>query len=83
MTTQKKRGAQVAFYANQWCFCSTRGIVHNGDFYYNTGSLDGNEIIQQFLDVISSYETVSVKIFGIASEGGGANAKKTSYYATT
>ena len=32
ITTQKKLGAQVSIYANQWRFLSTRGIVHNGNF---------------------------------------------------
>ena len=49
--------------------------MHNGDFYFNTGSLDGNEMIRQFIDVVTSYETIGVNIFGIVSDGGGGNAK--------
>ena len=40
----KKRIAALAVYTNQWKFQSTRGLVHDGYFYYNTGSLDGNDI---------------------------------------
>ena len=47
--------------------------MHNGDFYYNTGSLDANEIVRQFLDVIVSYELIGVKILGIVSDAGGGN----------
>ena len=32
-------------YANQWRFRSTHNLVHNADFFFNNGSLDGNELI--------------------------------------
>ena len=65
----------MSVYANQWRFRSTKGVVHNADFYYNKGSLDGNEIIRQFIDVVSAYELMGVKIYGIVSDGGGGNTK--------
>ena len=67
----KKRIAALAVYTNQWKFQSTRGLVHDGYFYYNTGSLDGNDTIIQCIDVVSVYEIIGVKIFGIVSDGGG------------
>ena len=65
----------MAVYANQWRFRLTRGLVYNGDFYYNKGSLDGNKMIRQFIDVIASYEFIEVKIYGILSDGVGGYAK--------
>ena len=46
-------------------------MTHNSYYYYNTGSLDGNQIMGQFIDVISSYEMIGVEIIGLVSDGGG------------
>ena len=62
-------------YANQWRFRSTRNLVHNADFFFNDGSLDGNELIRQMIQVVLSYEFIVVKIFGIVSDAGGGNSK--------
>ena len=72
---KKKYGELLSVYANQWRFCSTKGIVHNADFYYNKGSLDGNELIRQYIDVVSCYELIGIKIYGMVSDGGGGNTK--------
>ena len=74
-TKKKKSGEVLSVYANQWLFRSTNGVVHNADFYFNTGSLDGNELIRQFIDVVTSYELLGIKNYGIVSDGGGGNTK--------
>ena len=71
--TPKKLGDQLGIYTNQWRFRSTRSLIHVGDFYYNSGSLDGDEILRQFLDVVSLYEMIGVRVFRIVSDGGGGN----------
>ena len=48
-------------------------MVHNGHYYCNTGSLNANKIVKQFIDTITGYEMIDVKIFGIVSDGGGGN----------
>ena len=48
-------------------------MVHNGGFYFNTGSLDGNELIRQMLEVVISYEVIGIKIYGIVCDAGGGN----------
>ena len=58
----KTTSKQVAVYANQWRFRSTRGTTHNSNYYYNTGSLDGNTILSQFIDVLTSYELLGVQV---------------------
>ena len=60
---KKKYGELFLVYANQYQFCCTNVIVHNGDFYHNKGSLDGNELIRQYIDVVSSYELIGIKIW--------------------
>ena len=50
--SKKDSTKQLAVYANQWRFRSTRGLTHNSNYYYNTGGLDGNMILSQFIDVI-------------------------------
>ena len=62
-------------YAKQWRFRSTNNLVHNADFFFNNGSLDGNELIRQMIQVVVSYEFIGVKIFGIVSDAGGGNTK--------
>ena len=61
--------SQLSVYTNQW------RLTHNSDFYYNTGSLDGNKIVGQCMDVMISYENLEVKIFGLVCYGGGGNSK--------
>ena len=41
-----KNGEVLSVYANQWRFRSTKGLVHNSDFYFNNGSLCGNELVR-------------------------------------
>ena len=69
----KEKKKQLAVYANQLRFRSVDSISHNGNFYFNTGSLDANEITKQFIDVMISYEMMGIQIFGVVSDGGGGN----------
>ena len=43
--SKKKESSQLPVYVNQWRFRSTRGLVYNNDFYFNTGSFDCNKMI--------------------------------------
>lgn len=74
-TDLKKAEKQLSVYANQWRFCSTRGITHNSDFYFNKWLLNSNEITKQFIDVISSYEQLGIQIHGIVIGDWGGNDK--------
>ena len=47
--------------------------MHNVNFYFNTGSLDANEIRRQFIDGMLSYKILGINILGIVSDGGGGN----------
>ena len=73
----KHKQEKKSVYENQWRFRSTRGIVHNTFFYFNTGSLDENKITRQFLNVLTSYESMGACSSGIVSDGevpGGRNS---------
>ena len=63
----------LAVYANRWLFRPTKYVVHNANFYFNTDSLDANEITNQFIDIMFSYEILGIKILGIVSDGGGCS----------
>ena len=64
-----------AIYVNQWRFQSTYNVIHNAEFFFNTGSLDGNDMLQhQLIHVILSYELIGVQILGLVSNAGGNNA---------
>ena len=67
----KVDAAKVATYVKQWRFRSLYGRFHNGECYFNCGSLSGDELIKQFLQVLSGYESASIQIFGLVSDGGG------------
>ena len=71
----EKPSNKISVYANQWRFRSTHNLVYTADFFYNNGSLDGNELIRQMMQIVLSYEFIGVKIFGIISDTGGGNTK--------
>ena len=45
--------------------------MHSASFYFNQGTLDGEQIASQFLDVLIFYEAIGVCIVGIVSDAGG------------
>jgi hypothetical protein len=63
-----------ATYANQWRFRSVYGVVHNSEFFFNSGSLSGDEILRQWMHVTTCYETIGCKLYGICGDAGGSNA---------
>jgi hypothetical protein len=62
-----------AVYVNQWRFRSSKNIVHNSNFFFNCGSLDGNELLSQMIHVVCGYEKIGEKIFGLLCDAGGSN----------
>jgi hypothetical protein len=62
-----------ALYVNQWRFRSIYNVIHNSNFFFNSGSLDGNELLSQMMHVVCGYETIGVKIYGIVCDAGGSN----------
>jgi hypothetical protein len=63
-----------AVYVNQWRFRFAYGVLHNAKFFFNDGSLDGDELLDQLIPVLLSYDLVGAKVIGIVSDAGGNNA---------
>jgi hypothetical protein len=61
-----------AVYVNQWRFRSVYNVIHNSNFYFNCGSLDGNELLSQMIHVDCGYEKIGVRIYGIVCDAGGS-----------
>jgi hypothetical protein len=62
-----------AVYVNQWRFRSVYNVIHNSNFFFNCGSLDGNELLSQMIHVVCGYEMIGVKIYGLVCDAGGSN----------
>jgi len=60
-------------YCNQWLARNPYGTTLVGEFFYNDGNLDGNEIMRQFLQVTTSAAIANLKTVGLVSDMGGSN----------
>ncbi len=65
----------VSLSVNQYRFCSANNHTHTGEFFFNNGSLSGDELLYQVKQVIFGYEMIGVRILGLVSDGGGNNAR--------
>ena len=75
LVLKRATSKQIVVYANQWRFRLIRGVTNHIDYYFNAGFMDSNMILNQFIDVIMSYEKISVQVNGLVSDGGGSNEK--------
>ena len=66
----EKEDNHVTGYDSQWRFCGTNRLAHNEDLFFNNRYLGGNEILQQFLTVVKSYEFIGIRVFWLVSNGG-------------
>ena len=65
-----------AQYVNQWRFRTIYNKTFNCEYFYNAGSLNGEEILRQFLHVVRCLEFfVGAMIFGVVMDAGGSNAR--------
>ena len=60
-------------YCNQWLARNAFGTTLVGEFFYNEGNLDGNEMMRQFLQVTTSAAIANLTTIGLVSDMGGAN----------
>ena len=73
-TSQEK---EPATYANVFRFRSsfpTPNKIVNLNFFFNSGSLTGNEILWQFNHVVLACEMANLQVHGFVSDAGGNNA---------
>ena len=66
---------QPAKSVNQWRQRSINGRQGNIEFWYNSGSLTGEALLQQFMQVVMRCEMVGQQIVGFVCDAGGNNAK--------
>jgi hypothetical protein len=73
----KKNGKDysISLTVNQYRFRSANNHTHTGEFFFNNGSLSGDELLRQVKQVIFGYEIIGVRIYGIVCDGGGNNAR--------
>jgi len=64
---------------NQWCFQSVKGVIHNAEYFFNSGSLMGDELMHQFMHVVSCYEAIGIWILGCICDAGGQNSHLFNY----
>ena len=64
---------EPAVYVNQWRFRSTNNVVHNSNFFFNNGSLDGDELLSQMIHVVCGYKKMGATINGLLCDPGGSN----------
>ena len=64
-----------ATYVNQWRYGSVKGRSFNCEFWYNSGSLTGNALLDQFNRVVMSCGAVGSMILGFVTDAGGNNAR--------
>jgi len=65
---------KIAKKVNQWHLHTVKGKHHNGEFWFNNGSLTGDELMWQFTHVVTCYEAVGICILGFECDAGGQNA---------
>ena len=69
----------VATMVNVFCLRTAFNQTWNVAYYFNCGSLDGDELLRQLIIVIIACELVGIKIKLQMSDAGGANMKATAY----
>ena len=64
-----------AMYVNLWRLRTTKNVAYNCEFFYNNGSLTGDELLRQFLRVSGHCELIGVSILGLLNDAAGQNVK--------
>ena len=68
---------EKAKYVNQWMYIKLNASKHEkvmAGFWFNDGSITGDTIFNQFLNVLTSLESIGCRVLGIVSDAGGPNA---------
>ena len=78
-TTTNDNKEADGIYCNQWLARNPFGATLVGEFFYNQGNLDGNEIMRQFLQVSTCAAIANLETVGLVSDMGGANERFYNY----
>ena len=69
----EKEVHKAATYINQWRFRSIYNETRTIEFFYNSGSLPGDELMKQLFNIISMMNLIEVRILGFVSDTRGNN----------
>ena len=69
----KEYSPHDAKYVNQWKFSSVYNETRNLELFFNDGTLDGNEMLRQFLHILFCLNVIGVEVYGLCLDGGGSN----------
>jgi hypothetical protein len=65
---------EPAKYVNVFCIRNTTSKTHNGEFFFNNGSLTRDDMVGQLVNVILCCELSNLHVFGVCMDAGGRNA---------
>jgi hypothetical protein len=72
---QELMSYKPATYVNLWRLRTTTNVTQSCEFFFNTGSLSGDELLRQFMRVTAHYEMIGVQILGLLCDAAGQNAR--------
>jgi hypothetical protein len=64
-----------ATYVNLWRLRTTKNVAYNCEFFFNNGSLTGDELLRQFLRVVGHCELIGISVLGLLNDAAGQNVK--------
>ena len=67
--------SKPATYVNQWRYRSVNGNTYNLEFWFNSGTLKGEELLGQFRQVVMRCESVGARVLAMVCDAGGNNAR--------
>jgi hypothetical protein len=65
----------IATFVQLYRLCLLNGKAHNLQYFFNNGTLTGNEILGQLIHIITMLATINIDIYGLTSDAGGRNAR--------
>jgi hypothetical protein len=65
----------IATYVQMYRLCLLNGKAYNLQYFFNNGTLTGNEILGQLINIITMLSTIDIDIYGLTSDAGGSNAR--------
>ena len=68
-------GAEMASYVNQFRIHTARNVTANVEFFFNNGSLPGDELLSQLLHVTSQLNNVNIQVLMLCMDAGGNNSR--------
>ena len=78
ITNEKKipdNESTIVSYVNQWRFRSSHNKTASLEFFFNDGSLSGDDLMYQLFHVLSMCNNINIRVLGLCLDGGGNNSR--------